>query len=78
MKVKLLIPRATAAGPQRIGDVIDVDPEEGKRLIDRGKAQPVTPSGEPVEPPKPIETAMLEGGKPRSRKSRRKRNEPVE
>lgn len=78
MRIKLSIPRATVAGAQKIGDVIDVSPEEAKRLIDAHKAEPVGAAAV-AETPKPIETAMLEGGKPRPRRSkRRKRNESAQ
>lgn len=45
MKVKLLTSRAGARWTQQAGDVIDVDNAEGKRLIEKGRAVPVSDSG---------------------------------
>ncbi len=42
MKVKLLISRAGLSFSQNIGDEVEVGEEEGKRLIQAGKATPVT------------------------------------
>lgn len=42
MRVKLLISRSGLAGAQNVGDEIEVSTEEGQRLIDAGKAQPVS------------------------------------
>lgn len=47
MKVELLVSRATAGDPQNRGDVIDVDPAEGKRMIEAGQAVPVRRSAAP-------------------------------
>ena len=44
MKVRLLVPRATAAGPENIGDVIDVLPDEAKRMIAAEQCAPVRSS----------------------------------
>lgn len=41
MKIKLLVPRATATGSENIGDVIDVPNAEAIRMIDAGQAVPV-------------------------------------
>lgn len=41
MKVKLLIARATATGPENRGDVIDVTDDEAVRMIESGQAEPV-------------------------------------
>lgn len=41
MRIQLLQSRASAAGPQNVGDVIEVDAAEGKRLIAAGVAEPV-------------------------------------
>lgn len=40
MKVKLNVARATMHDTQQSGDVIDVDREEARRLIDSGQADP--------------------------------------
>lgn len=42
MRVKLLISRSGPAGAQDVGDEIEVSSNEGQRLIDAGKAQPVS------------------------------------
>ncbi len=42
MKVKLLVSRAGVGFSQNAGDVIEVDPEEGKRLLDRQMAEAVS------------------------------------
>ena len=55
MKVKLLSARASASGSQNRGDVIDVSPEEGARLVEAGQAEMIR-SAEPekaVRQPKP-------------------------
>jgi hypothetical protein len=39
MKIKLLISRADATGAQNRGDVVDVSPEEAKRMVDAGQAE---------------------------------------
>ncbi len=41
MKIKLLVPRATAKGAENRGDVIDVENAEAVRMIDAGQAEPV-------------------------------------
>lgn len=41
MKVKLLISRAGRNFSQSVGDEIEVGDEEGRRLIEAGKAEPV-------------------------------------
>ena len=41
MKIKLLVSRATAAGSQDRGDVIDVGDMEAFRMIEAGQAEPV-------------------------------------
>lgn len=41
MRVRLLVPRATVAGPQEIGDEIDVLDADGVRMIAAGQAEPV-------------------------------------
>lgn len=42
MRVKLLISRSGPAGAQDVGDEIEVSSDEGQRLIDAGKAHPVS------------------------------------
>lgn len=42
MRVKLLISRSGPAGSQDVGDEIEVSSDEGQRLIDAGKADPVS------------------------------------
>ena len=39
MKVRLLVPRASATGSQNRGDVIEVDSAEGQRMIDAAQAE---------------------------------------
>jgi hypothetical protein len=39
MKVKLLVSRAGVGFSQNVGDVIEVDADEGERLLDRGMAE---------------------------------------
>jgi len=39
MKIKLLTARATAAGSQNRGDVIEVTPNEAQRMVDAGQAE---------------------------------------
>lgn len=39
MKVKLLTARATATGSENRGDVLDVDADEGQRMIEAGQAE---------------------------------------
>jgi hypothetical protein len=41
MKVKLLVGRASADFSQNAGDVVDVDINEGARMIEAGQAVPV-------------------------------------
>lgn len=41
MKLKLLVSRATANGPENRGDVIDVSDAEAIRMIEAGQAEPV-------------------------------------
>jgi len=41
MIVELLTARATAKGPENVGDVIEVSDQEGARLIDAGQAKAV-------------------------------------
>ena len=38
MKVKLLVSRAGKSISQKVGDVVDVSDDEGKRMIDRKQA----------------------------------------
>ena len=38
MKLKLLTPRSGLTGAQNMGDIIDVDDAEGKRMIAAGQA----------------------------------------
>lgn len=42
MKVKLLIPRSGPAGSYNTGDEVEVSEPEGKRMIEAGKASPVS------------------------------------
>ena len=50
MKVKLLVSRSGPAGAQNVGDVIDVDGAEAKRLIEARQAEPVRSGrGKPVK-----------------------------
>ena len=67
MKVKLLVSRAGVGFSQNAGDVIDVDPEEGKRLLDRQMAEAVSirkgAGGKPV-----VEAAMKPKPKRRAKK----------
>ena len=39
MKLKLLVSRATADGPQQCGDVVDVPDAEGLRMVAAGQAE---------------------------------------
>lgn len=41
MRVRLLVPRATLAGPEEIGDEIDVSDAEAIRMIEAGQAEVV-------------------------------------
>jgi hypothetical protein len=41
MKVKLLVSRASAAGAENRGDVIEVSDGEAIRMIEAGQAEPV-------------------------------------
>ena len=41
MKIKLLVSRATAAGAENRGEVIDVADSEGIRMIEAGQAEAV-------------------------------------
>lgn len=41
MKIKLLVSRAGPSGAFNVGDEIDVDGDEAKRLIEAGQAAPV-------------------------------------
>lgn len=41
MLVKLLVSRTGKAGPQNIGDEIDVPDDEGARMVEKGQAVPV-------------------------------------
>jgi hypothetical protein len=41
MKIKLLVSRATAAGAQNRGDVIDTTDAEAIRMIEAGQAEPM-------------------------------------
>lgn len=59
MRVRLLISRAGKDFVQQRGDVIDVEPAEGKRLVDAGQALP--------EKEQKVETAMRAAGKARAR-----------
>ena len=45
MKVSLLVSRAGPTFSQKKGDIVDVSPEEGKRLIASGSAQAVKGGG---------------------------------
>lgn len=47
MKIELLTSRASAAGSQSRGDVIDVDAAEAKRMIEAGQAVPVRSVSKP-------------------------------
>lgn len=42
MKIKLLTPRSGPKGSLNVGDEIEVSEPEGKRLIEAGKASPVS------------------------------------
>lgn len=39
MKVKLLVPRATATGAENRGDIVDVSADEAARMIESGTAE---------------------------------------
>ena len=41
MKIKLLVSRSGSDGAQNLGDEIDVDTDEAKRMIEAGQAMPV-------------------------------------
>jgi hypothetical protein len=41
MLVRLLVPRATIAGPQQIGDEIEVTADEAERMVAAEQAVPV-------------------------------------
>lgn len=41
MLIRLLVPRATSAGPQNIGDELDVSDDEARSMIEAGQAAPV-------------------------------------
>ena len=58
MKVKLLIARATATGPENRGDVIEVSDAEAIRMIEAGQAEAVRSA--------PVEKAVR---KPRTEKA---------
>lgn len=58
MKITLLVSRASAAGSQNRGDVIDVGDAEAFRMIEAGQAQPFAEA--------PIERAV-----PKSRAEKR-------
>lgn len=47
MKIRLLVPRASASGPQNIGDEIDEDQATAIRMIKAGQAAPVRSGPEP-------------------------------
>lgn len=47
MQIKLLIARASAAGAQNRGDVIEVSNDEAARMIEAGQAAPVRTAPEP-------------------------------
>jgi len=46
MKVKLLVGRASESHADNPGDVITVDDAEGRRLIEKGRAEPVREKAE--------------------------------
>lgn len=52
MKIKLLVARATVAGAENRGDVIEVESAEAKRMIEAGQAEPVRGSA----PEKAVQT----------------------
>lgn len=58
MKVKLLTSRAGAGFVQNLGDVIDVSPEEAKRMMESNPPQCV-----PVREAGDVETAAKKRGK---------------
>lgn len=39
MEIKLLVPRATATGPENAGDVIEVSAETAERMVAAGQAE---------------------------------------
>lgn len=41
MKIELLVARATLGGAQSEGDVVDVESDEARRMIEAGQARPV-------------------------------------
>ncbi len=47
MKVKLLVSRSGPLGSHNAGDVIDVDTDEAKRMIEHGQAELVRASKKP-------------------------------
>lgn len=55
MKVKLLIPRCGPGVDDRVGDVIEVDPATGQRMVDAGQAMPAGSASarETAVPPAP-------------------------
>ena len=67
MKVKLLVSRAGVGFSQNVGDVIEVDADEGERLLDRGMAEAAgTRKGAGSKPA--IEAAMKPKPKRRAKK----------
>lgn len=56
MKVELLVARASAMGSQNRGDVIDVQAEEGQRMIEAGHAVLVRS----VKPEKAVKPSKFE------------------
>ena len=53
MRVELKIPRVDARRSYGIGEIVDVSPEEAKRLIEAGKAAPVREERESAVMPAP-------------------------
>lgn len=67
MKIELLISRAGKNFAQNVGDVIEVDADEGKRLISKGMAKAAsTRKGAGSKPA--IESAMKPKPKARAKK----------
>ena len=67
MKVKLLVSRAGVGFSQNVGDVIEVDADEGKRLLDRGMAEAASIRQGAVSKPS-VEAAMKPKPKRRAKK----------
>tara|TARA_A100001201_G_C4095729_1_gene203686 strand:+ start:4963 stop:5142 length:180 start_codon:yes stop_codon:yes gene_type:complete len=56
MKVKLITPRAGIGFSQNRGDIIEVDNDEAKRMIEKGQCEPVKSTKRQTAKPADIET----------------------